>query len=76
LNGQLAFLNGLFKPTEMIKKYENAGQNFERLTYLELMKTKPLGTVYDYYCSKNNIPIGEEYITEIQKYEADVTSKR
>ncbi|MDR3626964.1 MAG: L-rhamnose isomerase [Ignavibacteriaceae bacterium] len=73
---QLAFLNALLEPTEMIKKYENAGKNFERLAYLELMKTKPLGTVYNYYCSQNNIPVGEDYITEIQKYEVDVTGKR
>jgi L-rhamnose isomerase len=42
----------------------------------ELLKTKPFGAVYDYYCSTNNVPVGEDYISEIQKYETDVTSKR
>jgi len=28
------------------------------------------------FCLKNGVPVGEEFITEIQKYEADVTSKR
>jgi L-rhamnose isomerase len=73
---QLAFLNALLEPTELIKKYENAGKNFERLALLEVVKTKPLGAVYDYYCSNNNVPVGEDYISEIQKYETDVTSKR
>ena len=25
---------------------------------------------------KNNVPVGEEYIAEVEKYEAEVTSKR
>jgi L-rhamnose isomerase len=73
---QLAFLYALLEPTAQIKKYEDAGKNFERLAMFELLKTKPFGAVYDYYCSINNIPVGEDYISEIQKYETEVTSKR
>jgi L-rhamnose isomerase len=73
---QLAFLYALLEPTAQIKKYEESGKNFERLAMFELLKTKPFGAVYDYYCSTNNVPVGEDYITEIQKYETDVTSKR
>jgi len=32
--------------------------------------------VFDYFNLKNNVPVGEEYITAIQQYEKDVTSKR
>ena len=28
------------------------------------------------FCLKNDVPVGENYIKEIEKYEADVTSKR
>jgi L-rhamnose isomerase len=28
------------------------------------------------FCLKNNVPVGEDYIGEIEKYEAAVTSKR
>jgi L-rhamnose isomerase len=73
---QLAFLFALLEPTAKLKEYEEAGKNFERLALLELMKTKPFGAVYDYYCMKNNVPVGEDYIAEIQKYEKEVTSKR
>ena len=73
---QLAFLYALLEPTELIKKAEEAGNNFERLALLEILKTKPFGAVYDYYCSSNNVPVGEEYISEIKKYEVDVLSKR
>jgi L-rhamnose isomerase len=73
---QLAFLYALLEPTELIKKEEDEGKNFERLALLELLKTKPFGAVYDYYCASNNVPVGEDYISEIQKYEVDVLSKR
>jgi L-rhamnose isomerase len=73
---QLAFLCALLEPTEKIKTYEEAGKNFERLALLEVLKTKPFGAVYDYYCLVNNIPIAEDYIKDVNKYEKDVLQKR
>lgn len=73
---QFAFLNALLEPLDTLKKYEENGQYFERLALLEVMKTKPLGAVYDYYCMINNVPIAQDYIAEIQSYEKDVLSKR
>jgi L-rhamnose isomerase len=73
---QLAFLFALLEPTDKLKKFEEAGKSFERLAYLELLKTKPFGAVYDYYCQINNVLVGEDYIKEIQKYETEVLSKR
>ncbi|MDE7406935.1 MAG: L-rhamnose isomerase, partial [Muribaculaceae bacterium] len=32
--------------------------------------------VYDMFCLKNNVPVGESFIAEVQQYEKDVTSKR
>jgi L-rhamnose isomerase len=73
---QLAFLYALLEPTKMLKEFEESGKNFERLAFLELLKTKPFGAVYNYYCLINKVPAGEDYIKEIQKYEVDVLSKR
>jgi L-rhamnose isomerase len=28
------------------------------------------------FCLKNNVPVGEEFIPEIRKYEKEVTGKR
>ncbi len=42
----------------------------------EELKTKPFGAVWDYYCLKEGVPVGEAYIDEIQLYELDVLSKR
>ena len=73
---QLAFLFALLEPTSTLRGYEEAGKNFERLASLEVLKTKPYAAVYDYYCLKDGVPVGEDYINEIQKYETDVLSKR
>lgn len=73
---QQAFLYALLEPTESLIKAEEAGNNFKRLALLEVLKTMPFGAVYDYYCHKNNITVGADYIGEIEAYEAEVLSKR
>ncbi len=73
---QLAFLNALLEPLAILKKYEENNNYFERLAMMEIMKTKPLGAVYNYYCLKNNVAVAEDYIAEIQAYEKEVLSKR
>ena len=60
----------------MLLKYEEGGQFFERLAVLELLKTKPFGAVWDYYCLRNDVPVAQDFIAEIQQYEKDVLSKR
>ncbi len=73
---QLAFMNALLEPHETLVKFEEEGKTFERLSLLELMKTKPLGAVWDYYCLKNKVPVGQDYIEEISSYEKEVLLKR
>ncbi len=71
-----AFLVALLEPTAMIRKWEEAGKNFERLAFLELLKTKPFGAVWNYYCLTSGVAVDTEYIAEIQKYENEVLSFR
>ena len=75
-SAQMAFMNALLEPWKMLVDFEKSGRNFERLAYLELLKIKPLGAVYDYYCHINGVPAGEENINEIRKYETSVLVKR
>lgn len=75
-SAQMAFMYALLEPVKMLADFEKSGKNFERLAYLELMKTKPFGAVYDYYCLVNGVPAGEDFIKEIQKYETNVLLKR
>jgi L-rhamnose isomerase len=73
---QLAFLYALLEPFKTLVKFEEQGKNFERLAYMELLKTKPYGAVWDYYCMINNVPVGQDYIAKIQEYEESVLMKR
>ena len=75
-SAQMAFMYAMLEPFRLLAGFEKETRNFERLAYLELMKTKPFGAVYDYYCLINDVPAGEEYIKEIQKYESAVLARR
>ncbi len=75
-SAQMAFMYALLEPTQTLIKFEEEGKNFERLSFLELMKTKPFGAVWDYYCLKNNVPVGQDYIEEVKRYEKEVLLKR
>ena len=73
---QQAFLCALLEPINQLRAAEDSGNYFKRLALMELMKTKPFGAVYDYFCSINNVLVGEDYIAEIEKHEAEVLRKR
>jgi L-rhamnose isomerase len=75
-SAQMAFMYALLEPFKTLVKYEEETKNFERLAMLELLKTKPFGAVYDYYCLKSKVPVGQDYIEEIVKYEKEVLRKR
>ena len=73
---QKAFLQALLEPLASLRAYEENGRYFERLALLEEAKSLPWNAVWDYFCLKNNIAVGESYMDEIRQYERDVTSKR
>jgi L-rhamnose isomerase len=75
-SAQLAFMYAFLEPTKALVEYENNGRTFERLSMLELSKSMPFGAVYDYYCMKNNVPTGMDYVNEVIRYEKEVLSKR
>ena len=73
---QKCLLQALLEPLAKLREYEDNGQNFERLALMEEAKSLPFGAVFDYFNLKNNVPVGETFIPEVQQYEKDVTSKR
>ena len=73
---QKCMLQALLEPLPLLRKYEANGQGFERLALLEECKSLPWNAVWDMFCLKNGVPVGEAFIADIEKYEADVTSKR
>jgi len=73
---QKSFLLALLEPREKLRQFENAGDHFGRLALLEDLKTLPFGAVWDYFCLKMDVPGGESWMDEIQRYDAEVTLKR
>ena len=73
---QKCILSALLEPLAKLREYEAEGKSFQKLALLEEAKTLPFGAVFDYFNYKNNVPVGEEFIACIEKYEEEVTSKR
>jgi L-rhamnose isomerase len=73
---QKSFLQALLEPLTLLRQYEATGKYFERLALLEESKTLPWNAVWDMFCLKNEVPVGEDFMGEIQQYEKEVTSKR
>ena len=73
---QKAMLQALLEPTRQLREFELQDKNFQRLAYLEELKSMPWNAVYNYYCQQQNVPVGDAYIQDVQEYEDQVTSKR
>ncbi|WP_298455827.1 L-rhamnose isomerase [uncultured Prevotella sp.] len=73
---QKCMLRALLEPLALIRKYEAEGRGFERLALLEEEKAMPWQAVYDEFCLRNNVPVGQDFIADVEQYEKDVTSKR
>jgi L-rhamnose isomerase len=71
-----ALLLALLEPRERLLAMEDEGNHFARLAFLEEIKTLPAGAVWDYYCSLMGVPPAEQWLDEIDRYEADVLRKR
>ena len=73
---QKCMLRALLEPTGTLRAYELADRKFQRLALLEECKNLPWNAVYDMFCLMNNVPVGESFIAEVEKYEQAVTSHR
>ncbi len=71
-----ALLIALLEPIGTLRDLEKAGDYTARLALLEELKTLPYAAVWDYYCLKQNVPVGPAWIGEVKQYEKDVLSKR
>jgi L-rhamnose isomerase len=67
-----AILAALLEPTARLRELDQTG----RLALLERTKTMPLGAVWDYYCVRAGIPLEEDWIVDIKRYESEVLSGR
>jgi L-rhamnose isomerase len=71
-----ALLTALLEPADMLRRIEAKGDFTSRLAMLEELKTLPFGAVWDYYCTKSNVPAGDAWLGEVKAYEENILSKR
>ena len=73
---QKALLMALLEPSHLLEACESEERLFERLALQEELKNMNWNAVWDMFCLKNDVPVGNAYIPEILKYEKEITSKR
>jgi len=73
---QKSLLYALLQPWDLLKEFEENNHYFQRLAFLEEMKTLPFGNIWDFFCISNNVPIRNNWIREIERYEKDVLERR
>ncbi len=75
-SAQKCMLRALLEPRDTISELELAGEGYKVLALIEEQKAMPWQAVYDEFCLRNNVPVGDGFIAEIEQYEKAVTSKR
>lgn len=75
-NMQKALLYALLLPNAELKELQDESRFSELLAKQEELKTFPYGAVWNYFCKKNNVPVGDAWLAEVKKYETEVLSKR
>jgi L-rhamnose isomerase len=71
-----ALLIALLEPAERIRKAERAGDFTARLVMMEEIKTLPFAAVWDYYCLKQDVPVGAKWMEDVKQYEKAVLARR
>ena len=71
-----AILIALLEPAEKLREIELDGDYTARLAMLEELKTMPFGAIWDYYCTKQDVPPGLYWLKEVKDYETKVTNLR
>ncbi len=75
-NLQKALLYALLEPNAELKKLQDEGNWTKLMVMLEEEKTMPFGEIWDEYCRVCGKPMDGHWFAEIEKYEAEVQSKR
>jgi L-rhamnose isomerase len=71
-----ALLIGLLEPGQKLREAELNMDYTQRLALFEELKSLPWTAVWDYYCLRQNVPVGPAWYDEVKAYENNVLSKR
>jgi len=75
-NARKALLSASLAPVFALRDAERRGDFTTRLALQEERRTLPVGAVWDYYCLKQGVPVGADWLAQVKQYEADVLSGR
>jgi len=75
-NTQKALLKAILEPIDTLKELELELDFTARLVYTEELKDFPYSDVWNYFCLKNDVPIGLDWLQEVRNYEAKVLRQR
>jgi L-rhamnose isomerase len=70
-----ALLVALLEPPA-ISQAEAEGDYTSRLALQEEARTLPFGAVWDAYCERQGVPVGQKWLPEVKRYEQTVLSRR
>lgn len=71
-----SLLIAMLEPIRILREYENNADHTGRLAVMEEIKTLPFGAVWDYYCLRQDVPVGKAWIDDVRAYEKTVLADR
>lgn len=75
-NMRKALLFAMLLPHSELKKYQDSGNFTKMLAMSEEYKFYPYNEVWNEFCRRENVPQGEKWLEETDRYEKEVLSKR
>lgn len=75
-NTQKALLKAMLEPTQELKEMENQFDFTSRMVMTEELKDFPYSDVWNYFCLKNNVPVGLDWFKEVKDYETKILAER
>jgi len=74
-NMQKALLQSLLKPWKLLRDAENKLDFTKRLTITEELKDLPYGLVWEEFCTRHNMPVGQSLIKDLEGYQNSVSGR-
>ncbi len=71
-----AILFSLLEPTHLLAQAEENGNLGDRLALSEEFKSLPFGSVWDKFCLEEDVPVGIDWLNNVEKYTKRVILKR
>lgn len=75
-NMRKALLKALLEPSDHLKQLELDGDYTSRLALLEEGHSMPWSAVWDYYCMRNEVPVGTQWLQDVKAYEEETLINR